>query len=170
MAPSGGVEKRSSRRGVPIRKDFADSDSLAIPRARDTGVLQHEEVTVERDEGGNIIRVVRSGEQAKNDNPLNDPLNDLEMETEQGPTEQKTQTEVVAALEKEAAEEAALLEKKRKPRSQSGREEEWIESLMAKYGDDVSKMVRDRKLNPMQQTEGDLKRRIKKWKAKRGEV
>jgi nucleolar protein 16 len=36
---------------------------------------------------------------------------------------------------------------------------------VSRYGDDYGKMARDRKLNPMQQTETDIKKRVKKWKA-----
>jgi nucleolar protein 16 len=74
---------------------------------------------------------------------------------------------VVRALEQQASREEEAL-KKRKPRTQSKREEEWIGSLIEKHGDNVRAMVRDRKLNPMQQTEGDLQRRIRRWKERRG--
>ena len=48
---------------------------------------------------------------------------------------------------------------------QSQREREWIERLVGKWGDDWGGMFRDRKLNPHQQTEGDLKRRVEIWKS-----
>lgn len=100
------------------------------------------------------------------DNPLNDPLVDLEARPT--PTV-KAATDVVAALEREAAEEEATMARKKQPRKQSHREEEWIAKLVEKYGDDVPKMVRDRRLNPMQQSEGDLKRRIRQWKKSHGD-
>jgi nucleolar protein 16 len=146
-------------------KTFAQTDSLAIPQARDTGKIQHEEVQVERDpETGRILRVVRAGDEAEPVfNPLNDPLNELETAPQKTKTSRKG---IVAELEKQAAEEAEKLETKRRPRQQSTREEEWIASLVAKHGDNIPAMVRDKKLNPMQQTQGDIGRRVKKWKAK----
>jgi nucleolar protein 16 len=42
--------------------------------------------------------------------------------------------------------------------------------LVAKHGDNLRAMARDKKLNPMQQTEADLGRRIKKWRASHDEV
>ncbi|KAL9007454.1 MAG: hypothetical protein Q9180_009651, partial [Flavoplaca navasiana] len=58
---------------------------------------------------------------------------------------------------------ASMEGEKKRPRKQSRREEEWVESLVEKYGDDVGKMVRDRKLNPMQQSHGDIARRVRIW-------
>jgi nucleolar protein 16 len=62
-------------------------------------------------------------------------------------------------------EEAARNGARKAPRTQSQREAEWLENLVAKYGEDYGRMARDRKLNPMQQTESDIKKRVKKWKA-----
>lgn len=73
------------------------------------------------------------------------------------------QTNVVRELEKQAS-----IEVKKKPRQQSKREEEWIANLVAMYGEDYARMVRDRKLNPMQQSEGDLRRRIRRWNEQQG--
>lgn len=66
-------------------------------------------------------------------------------------------TDIVKALE----EQASFATKTE--RLQSEREKAWVETLVQKYGRDYSKMVWDRKLNPYQQTEGDIKRRIAKW-------
>jgi nucleolar protein 16 len=124
------------------------------------------EVQVERDpETGRILRVLEDPSQSR-DNPLNDPLNELDesdgeewngfaMVGETG----RSDNPVIRQLE-----EAARNGVRKAPRAQSQREEEWIERLVAKYGDDYGRMVRDRKLNPMQQSEGDLKRRIAKWR------
>lgn len=121
---------------------------------------------VERDpETGRILRVVRAGaDDEAAFNPLDDPLNDLEV----APTTTKSASQhgIVGELERQAAEEAEQLEAKKRPRQQSAREEEWIASLVKKHGDNLQAMVRDKKLNPMQQTQGDIRRRIKKWKAK----
>jgi nucleolar protein 16 len=66
-------------------------------------------------------------------------------------------------------EEAARNGAKKAPRGQSQREQEWIEKLVAKYGEDYGKMARDRKLNPMQQTENDIRKRVVKWKKAQAE-
>jgi nucleolar protein 16 len=52
----------------------------------------------------------------------------------------------------------------KKVRHQSEREKEWLARLVERHGDDTAAMARDMKLNPMQQTEADIARRIKKWK------
>ncbi|RMZ76196.1 hypothetical protein DV737_g4931, partial [Chaetothyriales sp. CBS 132003] len=158
--PTGGTEQTGKDKQQPTK-----SDSLAIPRARETGKVQTQEVHVERDaETGRILRVLRpNDDQPGIDNPLNDPLNDILDGPRQEPS--NTATVVIAALEREAAEEEEALAK-RKPRQQSQREEEWLGRLVAKYGQDTRAMARDRKLNPMQQTEGDLRRRLRKYKQK----
>ena len=118
---------------------------------------------MERDpETGRILRIIEPDLGGENDNPLNDPLNDI-MDHENGEPISQPENDVVAALEAQAVQEEALLAKKR-PRQQSQREEEWITKLVEKHGDNIKAMVRDRKLNPMQQTEGDIGRRLKKWK------
>ncbi|KAI1611387.1 ribosome biogenesis protein Nop16 [Exophiala viscosa] len=161
-APTGGTEKKSVKGEDPAKK-LRDSLAIAGPRAATKVATQ--EVQVERDpETGRIIRVIRP-EVDENDNPLNDPLNDI-MDMDDEKPAKKPQTDVVAALEAQAAEEEEWLATKKQPRKQSQREEEWIASLVEKHGDDIKAMVRDRKLNPMQQTEGDISRRVKKWKAK----
>ena len=54
--------------------------------------------------------------------------------------------------------------KKNGGRKQSQREEEWVERLVGRYGDDVGGMARDRKLNPMQQSPADIARRVRLWR------
>jgi nucleolar protein 16 len=76
--------------------------------------------------------------------------------------EQSEPTDVVRQLEALAASGVKT------ERTQSEREREWIERLVAKYGRDYKKMARDRKLNPFQQTEGDIRRRVAKWEKKYG--
>lgn len=59
---------------------------------------------------------------------------------------------------------ASMTGEKKRPRKQSQREEEWVERLVERYGDDVGKMARDRKLNPMQQSQGDIAKRVRMWR------
>lgn len=120
---------------------------------------------VERDADGKIIKVIHA--HTKKANPLNDPLNDLESEDEdedamegfEGFDDEKDEkNEVVRQLE-----EQALRVAEKKPRKQSAREQEWCQRLSEKWGEDYKAMARDRRLNPMQQNEPDIRRRIGKW-------
>ncbi|EEP75399.1 conserved hypothetical protein [Uncinocarpus reesii 1704] len=174
-APAGGVEKDVE----PLQPTIDAGESynpLAIKGKRDVQV-QPGEARVERDpKTGKILRIIRIEEEGEHEetveiagrkrrkmNPLEDPLNELSDAEDYSPRHTDAPTEVVSALEKQAAIEEEKV-KKRKPRHQSKREEEWLERLVEKYGDNIPAMVRDRKLNPMQQTEGDIKRRLIKWK------
>lgn len=158
-APTGGTEKK-----IGYKPSSRDKDPLAVKNVEQAAIIT--EAKVERDADGKIIRVLPGRA-----NPLNDPLNSLdsdsEMEQEEeeefeewgGLREDGTETAVVKELMAEARN---PLEKK--PRHQSEREKGWLGQLVEKYGDDYGKMARDRRLNPMQQTSGDLKRRIQKLK------
>lgn len=156
-AATGGTEKQptSSFDSPALKKDIFSIKSK-IPTT-----LIPTEARIERDpKTGAILRVIHP-ENREIENPLNDPLNEL---SDDEPTAMaggsvQMQTGIVHELEAQAS-----LEAKKKPRQQSKREEEWISNLVTTYGEDYRRMVRDRKLNPMQQSEGDLKRRIRKWK------
>lgn len=149
---TGGMEARPSSRAVqdPLAVSQASSSRAAIRSVR-----------VERDADGKITRVLHKS------NPLNDPLadldsddNDEEEEEEEEPTANKAENgelRVVDLLEQEAR---APTESHK--RHQSSREREWIEALVARHGvDGVQAMARDMKLNPMQQTAGEIKRKLK---------
>jgi nucleolar protein 16 len=127
------------------------------------------EVRIEIDQSTGKPKIVQDG--LPKPNPLNDPLNDLLSDEEdvdnaanwgslghvgsaKGPD-----TEVIAKLEALAAS-----GERKTPRTQSAREAEWIERLVTKHGDDYRAMSRDARLNRMQQSEGDIRRRVKKWK------
>ena len=72
----------------------------------------------------------------------------------------ETANEIVRQLEEQASRVA-----EKKPRAQSAREKEWCASLVEKHGQNWMAMVRDRRLNPMQQTEADIKKRVSKYLA-----
>lgn len=173
-APSGGSEKRVTKDGSI---EEVPEDSLHIKGSATASAKQAAmgETRVERDpETGKIIRVIHDddeivvgGRKLKKSNPLNDPLNDLSDDESAGTQSQprsKSTSAIVQQLERQADQEGQAV-KSKKPRHQSKREEEWITRLIERHGENYSAMARDRKLNPMQQSEGDLKRRIRKWKA-----
>lgn len=169
-APTGGVEPNPASRKLQGRST-KPVDPFAIGQTANAVVT---EVRVERDENGKIIRVL-DGKKAK-DNPLNDLLNDLDSEDDEGEGEDEDMDAeewdgigdadeaeggdgIFPQLETEAN--RPIVKKKK---TQSSREIEWLQRLADKYGDDTKAMARDRKLNPMQQTEADITRRIKKLK------
>jgi nucleolar protein 16 len=163
---TGGTEKLKAG----TESKTSTSSKLAITNAIPKTIAPTE-ARVERDETGKIIRVIHSKSRP---NPLNDPLNseseDEEMaddgeEFEGFDGEKTEENEIVKQLEEQASMGAPPTERK-----QSDREKEWIERLVAKYGEDYGKMARDMRLNPMQQTPADIKRRVGKWKTKGGAV
>ena len=139
-------------------------DSFSIASKTPTTLIPTE-ARIERDPTtGAILRVIHPS--AGKDNPLNDPLNDLSDEESDQNMEggaEESPRGIIHELEQQA-----LMEAPKKPRQQSRGEEEWIAKLVEKYGEDYRAMVKDRKLNPYQQSEGDIKRRVKRWKGRRG--
>ncbi|KXX78466.1 Nucleolar protein 16 [Madurella mycetomatis] len=141
-------------------------DPLAVKSA-DQGLLNISEVKVERDAQGRIKRILRDS------NPLNDPLNELDSDDEQQQQQQQQQQaegwdgikddgegerpEVLRALEREASRPT-----EKTVRKQSERETEWLKRLVERHGEDTAAMARDMKLNPMQQTAADIRRRLRK--------
>ncbi|WQF79811.1 Putative ribosome biogenesis protein Nop16 [Colletotrichum destructivum] len=172
-APTGGVERTLSQ--IEESKSAAPSSTASRRARRDpfaiapTEEVIFEEARVERDENGKIIKIHYGSD--RRSNPLNDPLNALESdaegssddgaEQEWGGIDDESRPEVIRLLEKDAA-----IPRVKKPRHMSQQEREWLERLTAKHGDDVAAMARDRKLNPMQQTQGDIARRIKRLTGK----
>ena len=184
-AATGGVEKKVKHAGPGVAgsvdgvEEEEDVDALAMPGSKRATKLVPGEARVERDpETGRILRVIRPEpgsdglDKRHKRRRLDDPLNsDSGCENEGAATtnpirarRREPATDVVAALEAQAAEEAVQLARKKRPRQQSKREEEWIATLVAKYGDNFGAMARDRRLNPMQQTEADIGRRVMKWR------
>jgi nucleolar protein 16 len=170
-AATGGVEQRAHKK-EDTQLDGTSQNSLSIPSEKYTRQLVPQETRVERDpHTGHILRIIRpeNGNKKDQDNraykPLDDPLNDLDKDEEISTNLPKNS--VVAELEAQAAEEAIQLAKTKRPRQQSQRECEWVESLVKRHGDNIMAMVRDQKLNSMQQSEGDIRRRIKIWNATR---
>lgn len=165
-APAGGSEKRRDGEPEGPEDSLHINGSVAANTKKSLG-----ETRVERDpETGKILRVIRdddtiefAGQKLRRSNPLGDPLNDLSDEEGEEPRQNNNGSIIVQQLEQQADKQGQAVQG-RKPRHQSKREDEWVARLIEKHGDNVTAMARDRKLNSMQQTEGDLRRRIRKWK------
>jgi nucleolar protein 16 len=170
---TGGTEKTIKLLGLNDAKS-SRADTAANSTANALNIvskapqqIEVEELEVERDpETGAILRVIQKEVKP---NPLNDPLNDIEDEDAEEwngfamvPEQQQGEEVNPVILQ---LEEAARNGARKAPRTQSQREAEWLENLVAKYGEDYGRMARDRKLNPMQQTEADIKKRVKKWRS-----
>lgn len=140
-------------------------DPLAVTPTSGTGAA-FRSVKVERDADGKIVRVLRK------DNPLNDPLNDVESGSDDEGNNNKEEesgaeksadpkaTKVVDLLEAEASRPTEAHK-----RHQSQQEREWLARLVARHGDDTAAMARDLKLNPMQQTAANIRKRLRVYKA-----
>ena len=168
---TGGIEKL--RPGAESAS--STTSKLAISNAFPK-LIAPTEAKVERDpETGRILRVIHS--KSSRPNPLNDPLNSDSEDEEMADdgdefegfdgvnSQKKEKNEIIRKLEEQAS-----MVAEKKERKQSDGEKEWIERLVTRYGDDYVKMARDMKLNPMQQTPADIKRRVGKWQAERAIV
>ncbi|KAL8972488.1 MAG: hypothetical protein Q9197_002753 [Variospora fuerteventurae] len=170
-------------------------DVLAIANKNPTALVPGT-VRIERDpETGAIVRVLRDGDEEGdgergkgtrewNGRVLRDVLLDEGDEDEGGdvmgrlgrqqqhdlPGLVMSSGEEGTGLVPELVMQAAMGGGKKRPRKQSKREEEWVEQLVARYGEDVGQMARDRKMNPMQQSEGDIGRRVRMWKEGRRKI
>lgn len=98
-------------------------------------------------------------EKSERENPLGDLLNELSDSENDEKVMESNGRGIISELEEQAKH-----SRPKRARMQSQGEREWIDRLVERWGDDWGGMVRDRKLNPQQQSEGDLKRRIGIWK------
>ncbi|MCJ1286848.1 hypothetical protein MMC26_006194 [Xylographa opegraphella] len=151
-ARTGGTERSSSQIENNPHSTIQAKDRLSVVSKLPTSIAPSE-ARIERDPlTGVILRVFHSNTTLPN--PLDDPLNEvLEVYDDDKPPVHRSGG-IIPELEEEA-----LMEAKKRPRQQSKREEDWISNLVMNYGEDFGSMTRDRKLNPYQQSEGDLRRR-----------
>ncbi|OZJ05531.1 hypothetical protein BZG36_01923, partial [Bifiguratus adelaidae] len=140
---SGGREK------VPTPK-FPDEELPEANIEELEKTLQPGEGLIERDEEGNVVRVI-VGKEKPFDEMIEEPVAHVE-----------AKTDVVKALEAQAANVLKV------ERTQSGFEKQWIEKLIEKHGNDYEAMFWDKKLNVYQQTAAQLKRKIAQYKRQTG--
>lgn len=150
--PAGGSEKKLGAEDEAGGAS-ATKDPLAVAPPAQAVVS---EARVERDADGKIVRLL--GRRA--DNPLRDPLADLDEDEEPPEEPSPPGTEATAVVRSLVAASRAAAPARR--RQQSEREAEWLARLVARHGRDTAAMARDMKLNPMQQTAADIARRIRK--------
>jgi nucleolar protein 16 len=165
---TGGVEKRAG--------EESNGDALKIQgkKGKAAESMQVGEAKIERDPKTGAILKILDQPSTQRSNPLNDPLNHLDSDSEdeametfdqhgtQAPAVRESsspRTQVVEELEQESKKPAPKYQRK-----QSEGERAFIEELVKKHGDDYTAMARDMKVNYMQRSEGDLKKRIKKWR------
>ncbi|EPS42050.1 hypothetical protein H072_4041 [Dactylellina haptotyla CBS 200.50] len=139
---------QSSTGGKEIHSSKAKA---AVPSKTET--LGPQEARITRGEDGSILKIEYS--------------NDLRHETlgadnddeDEQPSVLETETDLIRALREQSTMGIKT------ERVQSDREMYWIERLVEKHGEDYQAMFWDKELNIRQQSVGDIKRRIKKWKA-----
>lgn len=131
-----------------------ENDASGNEEEFDASKIPEGEARIKRDENGNVLEVIYG--QMKNSDTF-----EGEQQDENQAEDESSKTEVVKQLE-----EIANAPRAKKERSMSSREEEWLERLYNKHGDNYRKMFFDRRLNIYQQSEGDLRKRIRGWKKK----
>ncbi|KAH0551008.1 hypothetical protein GP486_007631 [Trichoglossum hirsutum] len=153
---TGGAENNVSSSSEPSTNVVAATTT----RNRNRTKLLPGEARIERAPDGSILRVIHAPPVIPDLGAVSDE--DVGADNEMALDERAPSTDVVRQLEEQAKRGVP-----KAPRMQSAREEEWVERLVAKYGDDYRKMFWDRKLNPMQQSEGDIRKRVLRWKSRR---
>ena len=150
-ARTGGTEKTVSQHDGATTEAVGEGDSLSMPDGKAAAAA---EARVERDpESGAIVRTMPSESRLRN--PLNDLLNDLSDEEQLATGGSTRNRGIIRQLEEDAARPS-----KRRKHPQSAWETEWALKLVSKYGMDYARMARDRKLNPYQRTEADIRKRV----------
>ncbi|KAK9469058.1 ribosome biogenesis protein Nop16 [Lipomyces arxii] len=149
-----GLTSRLSRPSGGVQKDLTGAET---PKK----ALQTENIGSRGLSEARIFRDPETGEVQRIEHVVRTEFDNLEpvFESDTG----SEATEVIKQLE-----EFAARGEKTAPRTQSEREGAWVGDLIAKHGDDYERMARDQKLNIWQQSVGDIRRRVEKWKKKNG--
>ncbi|AQZ18172.1 NOP16 (YER002W) [Zygosaccharomyces parabailii] len=161
--PAGGEEADFSRerRKEPVVKspieyesdeEESDPEQKVSDEELDPSEIPQGEARIRRDGDGNVVEVIYGQKM---------PFNGCDNATDGSQETDPPKSEVVRKLE-ELANAPAI----KKERTMSVREEEWLERLYNKHGENYKQMFFDTKLNIYQQSEGDLRRRILAWKQK----
>jgi nucleolar protein 16 len=114
--------------------------------AVDAHGLKKGEALIQRDDKGNVTGIIYGNPQEESESLL----------TQQDKEDEKERQKVIAALEQRA------LEQKETVRVASDGERAWLAKIQAKYGENYEKAARDRRINPMQQTAADIRKRVAK--------
>lgn len=184
---TGGTERKAGD-----VEQLQTKDGLVIGGKKPQEAVELGEVRIRRDpETGAILEVLDGQEQGVGRaNPLGDPLNDLDSsDDDEGAEEQASwarlanqhgniaedqyiergtdaKTDVVKQLEARASRPAA-----KHRRKMTENERAFVEELVRKYGEeDYARMSRDLKINYMQRSEGDIRKRVLRWKEEGGSV
>lgn len=128
------------------KRDASEQEKAQLKDNDDPENIPEGEARIIRDDKTNeVLRIVYGTRKVKVDKP--EPVSEAAQEV----LELLKQQGIRASLNK--------LE-----RTQLERECEWLKSLYEKHGDDYEKMMWDKRLNIYQQSAGDLKKRVTKWK------
>lgn len=111
------------------------------PEKVDEHGLKANEAIIKRDASGNVVDIIYSAVRDASEENTTEP------------------TEVIKELEQRAS------EARHTPREASAGELAWLKLIKNKYGDDYARAARDKKVNPMQQTPADIKKRMQKARA-----